>query len=163
MQNETDTEYKEYYNQMIEAFVNKPEKTSWYQNAFSKFSINGVDSMKWHWSWWAFGGGAGFLLYRKAYVPAFILFMTSFFLSMIPFVSLLIMILSGGLSTFFIYKVFKRRLFEIETQIEDRQTRIATMREIGGYHSWVVWVYGILSTLLLLLNGVMFLAMSQPQ
>ena len=49
---------KQYSNKMIESFIAKPEKTLWYQNAFSKFNVNGVDAMKWHWSWWAFGGRA---------------------------------------------------------------------------------------------------------
>ncbi len=159
-----EAEYKDYYNRMIEAFIDKPEKTLWYQNAFSKFNINGVDSMKWHWSWWAFGGGAGFLLYRKEYLAAFILFIGSFILGMIPFAGLLIMILSGGLSTFFIYKGFKRKLAEVEQNVEDIETRISTMREIGGYHTWVIWVYGILSALLLSFVGSMLLiAVNYPQ
>ena len=159
-----EAEYKEYYNRMIEAFIDKPEKTLWYQNAFSKFNVNGVDSMKWHWSWWAFGGGAGFLLYRKEYLAAFILFIGSFILGMIPFAGLLIMILSGGLSTFFIYKGFKRKLAEVEQNVEDIETRISTMREIGGYHTWVIWVYGILSALLLSFVGSMLLiAVNYPQ
>jgi len=159
-----EAEYKDYYNRMIEAFIDKPEKTLWYQNAFSKFNINGVDSMKWHWSWWAFGGGAGFLLYRKEYLAAFILFIGSFILGMIPFAGLLIMILSGGLSTFFIYKGFKRKLAEVEQNVKDIETRISTMREIGGYHTWVIWVYGILSALLLSFVGSMLLiAVNYPQ
>jgi len=138
---------KDYYNKMIEAFIDKPSKTLWYQNAFEKFNLHGVSRPKWHWSWWAFGGGAAFLLYRKQYLAAFILFFVSISLGMIPFLSIIIMILAGGYSTYFIYKGFRKKLEEIEQNIEDEETRIETMRAVGGYHSWVVWVYGILSAL----------------
>jgi len=158
-----DEEYQNYYNKMIEAFIDKPEKTLWYQDAFSKFNLNGVDTMKWHWSWWALGGGAGFLLYRKQYLAAFFLFFASFILGMIPLISIIIMILSGGFSTFFIYKGFKKRLVEIEQNIEDEEQRIEVMREIGGYHPWVIWVYGILTTLFLVFGlSLTFLALNYP-
>lgn len=157
---ESNREEEEYYNAMIEAFIDKDEKTQWYQNAFKKFNVNGVDTMKWHWSWWAFGGGAGFLLYRKQYLYAFILFFSSFILGAIPFVTFIIMILSGGYATYFIYKGFKNKLAEIEAKIEDKEKRIETMREVGGYHTWVIWVYALLSlfmfaTLITMLNVTM--------
>ncbi|MFT7004421.1 MAG: hypothetical protein ACJAWW_001779 [Sulfurimonas sp.] len=141
-------EIQEKYNQeMIEAYIDKPEKTFWYQNSFSKFNINGVDSMKWNWSWWAFFGGAAFLLYRKQYIPALILFIVSILLSFIPIVPLIISILTGGYSTYFVYKGYKTKLAEIERNISNHETRISTMRQIGGYHSWVVWVYIIFVSL----------------
>ena len=79
-----------YSNKMIAAFVGKPEKTFWYQNAFSTFNVNGVDAMKWRWSWWAFGGGFLFLLYRKQYIPSLALLVASFTVGMIPFVGLIL-------------------------------------------------------------------------
>jgi small-conductance mechanosensitive channel len=126
---------------MIEAFVDKPEKTLWYQMAFSKFNYNGIETMKWHWSWWAFFGGFFFLLYRKQYMPALILFIASIVLSMIPFGGLLVMILSGGFSTYFVYKGYRQKKLEIEVTIDDEAERFATMRYVGGYNQWVVWVY----------------------
>jgi len=132
----------DYEKAMIEAFVNKDEKTTlWYQNAFSKFNINGIDTMKWVWSWWAFAGGWAFLLYRKQYIPALVLFVISLGTSFIPFASMLVAILAGGFSTYFVYKGYKHKKEEIEAQIEDPQKRIETMREVGGYNSWVAWVY----------------------
>ncbi|MDF1878533.1 hypothetical protein JHD46_02635 [Sulfurimonas sp. SAG-AH-194-C20] len=136
-------ENREYHERMIEAFINKPEVTLWYQMAFSKFNINGVDNLTWNWSWWAFGGSFLFLLYRKAYIAAFALFFLSMTLGMIPFVSLIFMILSGGYSTYFVYKVYRTKLQEVEEAIEDVQTRVETMRELGGYNQWVVWVYAV--------------------
>jgi len=145
-----ETQNSDYDNRMIEAFVNKPEKTFWYQNAFSKFNFNGVDTMKWHWSWWAFGGGSLFLLYRKQYLASLVLFILSVILSFIPFAGLLIMILSGGYSTYFVYKGYRQKKAEIEATIEDEEKRLETMRYIGGYHQWVVWVYVIFVSFFLL-------------
>ena len=146
-----------YYNKMIEAYIGKEEKTLWYQLAFSKFNVNGVDVMKWHWSWWAFGLGFMFLLYRKQYIPALVLFFLSMSVGMIPFVNILLMVLSGGYSTYFVYKGFKSKLVEIEANIEDEETRIETMREVGGYNQWVVWLY---VGFMLLIVGLIFTMMS---
>ncbi|QOP42687.1 DUF2628 domain-containing protein [Sulfurimonas sediminis] len=140
----------EYEKAMIEAFVNKPEKTLWYQQAFSKFNINGIDTMKWVWSWWAFFGGWAFLLYRKQYLPALVLFILSLLASAVPFGGLLVAILAGCFSTYFIYKGYKQKKAEIENAISDPQKRIETMREVGGYNQWVVWVYVLFVTLLFL-------------
>ena len=142
----------EYSNKMIEAFVGKPEKTFWYQNAFSKFNINGVDSMAWKWSWWAFFGGFLFLLYRKQYIPALVVLLASIIIGMIPFAGLIVAILVGGYGTYFVYKGYKKKLGEIEIQIEDEDKRVETMAQIGGYHQWVVWVYAIF--IILIVVGV---------
>ena len=147
----------EYQNRMIEAFIDKPSETLWYQMSFSKFNTNGVDTMKWNWSWWAFGGGFLYLLYRKQYLASLILFIASTTLGMIPFVSLLFMILAGGYSSFFVYKGYKIKLNEVEANIEDEDTRVETMRAVGGYHQWVVWVYSIFMLLIFSL-GFMIIA-----
>lgn len=130
-----------YQDRMIEAFIDKPSETLWYQMSFKKFTINGVDNMTWNWSWWAFGGGFLYLLYRKQYLASLILFIASMTIGMIPFASFIIMILSGGYSSYFVYKGYRKKLFEIEETIPDEETRIETMRAVGGYHQWVVWVY----------------------
>ena len=149
---------EEYYNKMIEAYIDKEEETLWYQLAFSKFNSNGVDTMKWNWSWWAFGLGFMFLLYRKQYIPALVLFFLSMSVGMIPFMSIALMVLSGGYSTYFVYKGFKSKLLEIEANIEDEETRIETMREMGGYNQWVIWLYIVL----MLLMGGIVLTMISP-
>lgn len=137
-------ENSDYSNAMIEAFVDKPEVTLWYQLSFKKFNINGIDTMQWNWSWWAFFSGFLYLLYRKQYIPALVLFLASTILGFIPFIGAIgTMILSGGYASYFVYRGYKTKLLEIESVVEDEQKRIETMREVGGVHQWVIWVYGI--------------------
>lgn len=144
---------QDYQDRMIEAYIDKPEVTLWYQNAFSKFNVNGVDSMEWHWSWWAFFSGFLYLLYRKQYLPALGLFLASIAIGMIPFGGLLVMILSGGYATYFVYKGYTSKLLEIEKVIDDEETRVQTMRQVGGFNQWVVWVYIALTLLVIATIG----------
>ena len=141
---------QDYNHKMIDAFIGKPDKTLWYEMSFSKFNINGVDAMKWNWSWWGFFGGFLFLLYRKQYLAAALVFVASMTIGMIPFMGLVIAILVGGYGTFFVYKGYKKKLAEVENKIEDEETRVETMAQIGGYHQWVVWLYAIFVGLIFL-------------
>ncbi len=137
----------DYDQQMIEAYINKPEVTAWYVNAFKRFSINGVDVMKWNWSWWAFFGNVFYLLYRKAYLPAGILFALNMLVGFIPFGGLILWILAGGYSPYFVYKTYKQKKIEVERAIdkEDESKRFETMQLVGGTNDWAIWVGVILS------------------
>jgi hypothetical protein len=144
-----------YDERMIEAFINKADKTKWYQEAFSNFNINGIDVMKWKWSWWAFFCGFLYLLYRKTYLPALVLFLLTIIANFIPvFGGLILMILSGGYSAYFVYRTYKVKKLEIESKVEDEEKRIETMKHLGGYNQWVVWVYAVI--LLFSFAGIIF-------
>jgi len=152
-----DQSTQDYQDKMIEAFIDKPSETLWYQMSFKKFNVNGVDKIQWNWSWWAFGGGFLYLLYRKQYLASLILFVISTLLGFIPFVSFIIMILAGGYGSYFVYQGYRKKLLEIETVIEDEQTRLETMKEVGGTHEWVIWVYAIFMILIFMLLGTMIM------
>jgi hypothetical protein len=153
----------DYDDKMVEAFVNKPEVTSWYINAFSRFSVNGVNKMSWVWSWWAFFGGIFYLLYRKAYMAALGLLALSIVSFAIPFGGLIVWILTGGLAPYFVYKTYQTKKAEIEANIADEHVRIETMRAVGGYNNWAVllavafhafmwiWVFFAFSTMMAML------------
>ena len=141
------SQMNEYEAKMLEAFVGKPDspdKGLWYANAFSKYDINGVDVMRWKWSWWAFFGGIWFLIYRKAYAAAGGLFLISIVASFIPFSGIVISILAGGFSTYFVYRIYKTKKLEIERANSDESQRIEMMRVVGGYNAWAAWVFPIL-------------------
>lgn len=159
----------DYEARMLEAFVGKPdqpEKGLWYANAFSKYNVNGVDAMRWVWSWWAFMGGIFFLLYRKAYAAAGGLFLISLVSGIIPFGGVIIWVLSGGYSTYFVYRVYKTKKLEIEAAQSDENQRVAMMQELGGYNPWVIWVAVILNVIVLIAIALFIGALagaSQPQ
>lgn len=138
----------DYDYQMIEAYIDKPEVTQWYVNAFKKFTINGVDVMKWHWSWWAFFGSVFYLLYRKSYMAAGILFLMTLVIGIIPFGGLILWVLTGGYAPYFVYKTYKEKRLEVEDHIEDEGKRLETMRFVGGYNDWAIWIAVILHVFL---------------
>lgn len=131
---------------MIEAYIDKPEVTQWYVNAFKRFNVNGVDIAKWHWSWWAFFGSVFFLLYRKAYTAASVLFVLLVIAWFIPFGWIVLWTLSGGYSTYFIYKSYKEKRLEVEAQIQEEEKRLETMQILGGVNEWAL-VVGVIAQL----------------
>ena len=130
----------DYEKRMIEAFVNKPEKTQWYLDAFAKYSRHGVDNMAWHWNWWAFFGSIFYLFYRRAYAAGLALFVVFSAVSLIPFAGLVAWVLTGGYSTYFLYKTYKTRKFDIEMRLDNEERRFAEMRRLSGPKNWVIWV-----------------------
>jgi len=127
----------DYDDAMIEAFVAKPEKLLWYKKSFAKFNVNGMPVMKWNWSWWAFFGGWAFLMYRKQYMAAFVLFIIEVVTSFM-YLGLVTLILSGGYATYFIYKGYRVKVAEIENSVDDNNKRVETMKHVGGYNGWAI-------------------------
>jgi len=140
---------KTYDEQMIEAYINTPKKNTWYQNAFQKYNVNGVDKLAWHWSWWAFFGGFFFLLYRKAYIAALGLFVASIIISPIPILSFILWIASGGFSVYFIYLKYQQKKKETEASCQTEEECIQAIKNVGGVNKWVIWVAAILNTIVL--------------
>ncbi|WP_345971536.1 DUF2628 domain-containing protein [Sulfurimonas sp. HSL1-6] len=151
-----------YDDAMLDAFVQKPEKFAWYKRTFAKFNRNGVDGFAWSWSWWAFFVTFWFLLYRKAYLAAIGYFGAALlfsFLSLGIIGTLIFMIISGGTAPYFVYKNYRELQRRAEAASTDTEVRIETMKQLGGYHSWVVVVAAIINVLLLLGILLGFLAL----
>jgi hypothetical protein len=134
-------------DKLIEAYIDTPEKNNWYQNAFQKYNVNGIDKLAWHWSWWAFFGGVFFLLYRKAYLAALGLFIITIIVGSIPLLSLIVWIVQGGLSVYFIYLKYQQKRKEIEASCQTEEECIQAMKNVGGVNTWVIWVAAILNTI----------------
>ena len=143
----------DYDYKMIEAYIDKPEVTQWYVNAFKRFNINGVDCASWNWSWWAFVGSIFFLLYRKAYGPAGVLSLLLIIGWFIPFGWMILWILSGGYSTYFIYKTYKEKRLSVEAEVLDEEKRFDTMRFLGGSNEWAI-VLGVIAQLFIWSTGI---------
>ena len=143
--------YETYEDRMLAAFVGKPDKFWYYKRAFSKFNFNGIDKIKWVWSWWAFFFNWLFLLYRKAYLAAVIVLVLLLTLGLIPGVGLIISILVGGYAIYFIYKKYKSLKLEIENATQNEDERIKLMIENGGYNNWVIWLVIVLNILFVIM------------
>jgi len=143
-------ENTEYENKMLEAFIQKPEVFQWYKKAFAKYNINGIKHLSWVWNWWAFGGGIFYLLYRKAYLSALLIFLVSVITFKRPFIGILINILLGGFGVYFVYLKYQKTKQDIETEIKDNEKRIETMRQLGGYNNWAIWVGAIMSIIVMI-------------
>ena len=146
-------EESHYEAEMLEAFVGKPDEPDrglWYANAFSKYEANGAQKMTWLWSWWAFGGGIWFLLYRKAYAAAGTLLLLSIASNFIPLGGVVIWILSGGYGMYFVYKVYKTKKLEIEAAEQDEHRRIEMMAELGGYNQWALVIAVALNVIVII-------------
>ena len=132
--------YDNYEDRMLAAFVGNPDKFLFYKRAFSKYNVNGIDQLKWVWSWWAFFGNWAFLIYRKVYLWAAIFFV----LVSIPYMNLIVWIAAGGVGVYFVYQKYKKLKNEIENTSQDEDERLKMMLELGGYNSWIAWVAGII-------------------
>lgn len=136
---------EKYQDDMLMAFVQKPDKMSFYKSALKNMTRTGELRFQFQWSWWAFIATWAFLLYRKVYLAAFITFLVTLLVPGIGW--LVLMIVLGGVAPYFVVKRYVNLKREVEFRYQGRQDRIDAMREAGGYHSWVIWVVIILNLL----------------
>ena len=124
----------------IEAYINKAQSNDFYRKGFAKYSAAGVDQFAWHWSWWAMFGGLFYLLYRKLYMEALILFVLFAVIGMIPVVGLVAWIATGGVLPYLVYKRYKKVKAQVEMNFADEDDQFKALREVGGYNQWAIWL-----------------------
>ena len=132
-------------SQMISAYIDKPESEEYYKNAFESFSSSGIEQFKWHWSWWAFGGGVFFLLYRKLYVEAAVFFLISMISSAVPVANIIIWIISGGVFPYFVYKRYKKGKEMVKANFKSDDEKLSALREFGGYNKWALYLGAVMA------------------
>ena len=126
-------------SQAIEAYIDKEKSEAFYKEAFAKYSAAGVDQFQWHWSWWAMFGGVFYLLYRKLYLEAVVYMIAFATVGMIPFVGLLMWIVSGGVLPYFVYKRYKKTLGQVEENLVTTDEQLTALKTVGGVNSWAIW------------------------
>ena len=136
--------------EFIKAYINKPKSEDFYIDAFEAYSAGGIDQFKWKWSWWAFGGGIFFLLYRKLYVEALIFFMLSAITSQVPVVALVVWIVSGALFPYLVYLRYKKGKEMVLEKFSDKIEQLNALREYGGYNNWAIYL-GVAVNILMLI------------
>ena len=150
-------------DKMLEAFIGKPEKIYFYQNAFQKFE---TQNAKWHWSWWAFFMQVSFLIHRKIFLYAIIILVAFVIAPMISWVlyGLILLpawILIGGYSTRLIFDRFKKLKNEITSRDTTEKEKIREMAARGGFvNIWLILVGWILYFILL---GIIVAAVSPSE
>lgn len=147
-------------SQAIEAYIDKPQSVEYYKKAFEKYNVAGVDRFAWNWSWWAFGGGMFYLLYRKLYVEALAYFFIFMIVGMLPVVSLILWIISGGVLPYFVYKRYRKIKEQVEANVSDSVEQIAVLKELGGVNKWAIWLAVVMSVLFWSFAFYMAMAMS---
>ncbi len=127
-----------------------------YLPKFKKFNINGIDSFSVTWHWPAFFVPFYWMLYRKLYLWALLVFV----LSAIPFVNFILMIVFGFTGNYIYYKHAKKKLLEISLppSFTDIQKAVNIARQ-GGTNSVAV----ILAPILLLTVVGILAAIAIPQ
>jgi len=123
----------------VKAYINKRESQDYYLDAFETFAEDN-NSFKWKWSWWAFGGGAFFLLYRKLYMEAIVFFLITITASKIPIASLIIWVMSGGIFSYFVYKRYLKTYDEIGQNVSGRENQLEALRMRGGFNNWALGI-----------------------
>ncbi|QLA18509.1 DUF2628 domain-containing protein [Desulfolutivibrio sulfoxidireducens] len=130
----TDGEYR--------AFIGPEEHK--YLPRFKRFDeLAGNFKAGWHWPaffftfWW--------LLYRKLYLFAGVVFVASF----VPYLNFAVMIASGLAGYHLYYRKARQDIERLKEAFPGKDVTEACA-ELGGVHRWVIWV-GILVTILLLI------------
>ncbi len=144
-------------DEILRAHLQKDEKVDIYKPRVLANIVNGVVNFRATWSWWAFFASWGFFLYRKMYLQAAIFFIASMLLQGL---GLIVMIVSG-VSAFYFYT----KKLEKDLQIAGYGQRefpqvLDSLKSLGGFHSWVVWVAIIFNAIFLILILVGFLGLS---
>jgi hypothetical protein len=127
-----------------------------YLTKFRKFNIDGIDSFSPTWHWPAFFVPCFWMLYRKLYLWALLVFV----LSIIPFVNFILMIVFGITGNYIYYKHTKKKLLEINLipSSSDVQ-RAVNIAHQGGVNNVVV----ILGPILLIAVVGILAAIAIPQ
>ncbi|MGP1450345.1 MAG: DUF2628 domain-containing protein [Wolinella sp.] len=141
----------------ISAYVQSSD--SYYQEAFTRFRLSG--GFTWQWSWWAFFGGPLYLLYRKLYLEAILLFMAGLILhSVLPFFgSLAYLVIRGGVLPYFVYLRFLKTMQYARNLTPDITDQEQYIRLNGGT-SGTVLALGLLVYAILWLGVILALGVS---
>lgn len=119
------------------AFIGK--NADRYLLKFKKFNIGGIDSFSLTWHWPAFFAGFFWMLYRKMYLWALVVFAIEIF---IPYVGFLTVIVLGVCGNYIYYAHAKKKILELRS-IHPTEDISAALSRIGGVNKWV-WVVAII-------------------
>jgi len=132
--NITDEEYTAFVQQKAEVYIPK----------FKQFTVKGMDNFTATWHWPAFFAGFSWLLYRKLYMWAAIVFVTN----LIPYVAFVSSIVLGLSAHYLYFKHTREKINALKTV--SNTASAADLALIGGVNKWVVVVSIVLGVVVLL-------------
>ncbi len=137
----------------IRAFVG--DKTHYYIQNFSKFTITGREQFCVTWNWNCFGFTFLWMLYRKMYALAVV----TFIIFCIPGVNVLLHIGAGMIGNYLYYQHVKTKIIETRST-QSAQNYLPVLQELGGVNKWVISLGVVLGIIFLLLSIFFFAAIS---
>ncbi|NME35093.1 MULTISPECIES: DUF2628 domain-containing protein [Fusobacterium] len=118
---------------ILEAYIGTPDKFQWYEKAFDKYDVNGIEKIAWNWSWYAFFSTPIYLLYRKCYIEGIILWSLQLFTNLfVGGVGFILSIILAGIAPMFVFKRYKRIVKQIQEAEDNPNLRIEMARDLGG-------------------------------
>lgn len=140
----------------LEAYIGTPEKYYWYKVAFSKYDLNGIEKFSWVWSWYSFFFGPLYLLYRKCYVEALVVWIGMAIISSINgFLGFLVSIALGGTLPYLIFKRYKKTIEKVESVEDDFDKQLGLLSSLGGTNKTARNI-GIIIYILTMILGMTF-------
>ncbi|MBF0203807.1 MAG: DUF2628 domain-containing protein [Desulfamplus sp.] len=112
-----------------------------YLRKFAKFNVEGIDTFKATWHWPAFFVPFWWLLYRKMYGWAILVFVTSW----IPYIYAFNQIVLAITANYIYYKHAKKKILEIKQQHPEPETQKAVIAVTGGVKNAVFIVIAIIA------------------
>ncbi|MCI6152309.1 MAG: DUF2628 domain-containing protein [Fusobacterium perfoetens] len=140
---------------ILEAYIGTPEKFQWYEKAFDKYDVNGIEKIAWNWSWYAFFSTPIYLLYRKCYIAGIIFWILQFFTNIYyGFTGVILSIILAGIAPMLVFKRYKRVVKQIQEVESNPNLRIEMVRDLGGVNKTarnlgIIFQITLLSSLLL--------------
>ena len=113
-----------------------------YITKFRKFYAAGHDKFAFTWHWPAFLFGMLWMAYRKLYGWSLVVF----FLSLVPFLNILLWPVWGLTGNYLYYKHTKKKILNLTTTqtFSDSTQMEAALHKIGGVNVWIVIVVAVL-------------------
>lgn len=147
------TKESSHEEKLLEAFIGKPQKVTYYANAFKKFETEGK---KWNWSWWAAFLYGPFLFYRKIYTwaiaiavvtlvlnllqqlimifyPQWYLEHSTLYIGISSSITIGLIVFFGGYGINLVYNNFQKIKNDITSKISDNDAQIQEMQRRGGF------------------------------
>jgi len=136
--------------ELLEAHLQKADKVNIYAPRVKANMVNGVPVFKATWSWWAFLGGWAFFVYRKMYLVAVAFLVASIVGGVFPLLMVLVFIISGVSGFYFYTKKFSTDLAIAGYGEKPLNEVKESLKNLGGYNSWIIWVVVVLNILLVI-------------